>query len=101
MAFAISLFWSGCQPRVLFVNVLFRKNLREIDGRAFLWLRVKVMRNLASFSNTYLNCAAESDVALVTSIFSFLGRVQFCQSSSREFWINGVLLRLRELHVYT
>ena len=29
------------------------------------------------------------------------GRVQFCQSSSRKFGINVVVLRLSELHVYT
>ena len=61
---------SGLRARVLFVNGLSRESLREMDGCALFVSPIEVMRKSAPFSNTCANCAAESAVAAVGSMFS-------------------------------
>ena len=74
---------SGLLARVLFVFSpvrlssqgslclsLSRESLREMDGCAPPLLRIEVMRKWAPFSNTCANCAAESAVDAVGSMFS-------------------------------
>ena len=51
-----------------------RGGLGEMVGCALLQVGIEVMRKSAPFSNTYANCAAESAVAAVGSMFSVLAR---------------------------
>ena len=50
------------------------EGLGEMVGCALLQVGIEVMRKSAPFSNTYANCAAESAVAAVGSMFSVLAR---------------------------
>ena len=51
-----------------------RGGLGEMDGRALFQFAIEVMGKPAPFLNTCANCAAESAVAAVRSMFSVLAR---------------------------
>ena len=51
-----------------------RRGLGEMDGCALFQFPIEVMRKLGPFANTCANCAAESVVAGVGSMFSVFAR---------------------------